>query len=405
MIPLFGSAQKQDTDLLYIPELVFGTSAASNKIFPDRKLQKQAFFSLAWDHKNNTQEWVQWLNSPRTGISVGYTDFGNSESLGSAFSLMSFLEFKAFKKKRLKAHIGVGGSYFTKRFDPETNFFNRAVSTDFTWSLRAFLHYTFLEKKKVDYRVGVGVFHHSNGHTRLPNNGYNSFLVSLSAAIKHTESNPIEKEIHEKSKYNYVTLRTGIGQNVLNDGFPFNNKKEVYAISFEYGKVYNKIFKIGAGAYYRFYEHYYDYINDNESLVQDGREFESLKENPWWNGSSYGVYIKGELLLNHIGIELLLGGSFHKPAYKIDWRINEGWDFAPRDIPETGWVLGELGSKYKFKNAIATRAGFKYYLKGTNKFCVNNLYAGVFINANLGQADFTEIGIGYVYRWKPKKKS
>ncbi len=391
-------------DYVIIPELLIGASAPSNSSFPDRDLQKQVFFSFAWNHTKNTQEWAQRLKDVRTGISAGYTDFGNSESLGGAFTIMPFIDFPIFKKQQLRANIGIGGSYFTEKYDFDTNFFNRAVSTDLTWSFRAFLHYTILKRKRVDYKIGLGVFHHSNGHTGLPNNGFNSFLLSASAELKRWQKterseNPLEP-LH-RSRHQYIAVRTGIGQNVLNDGFPFNNKKEVYTISAEYGRVYNNIFKIGIGAFYRLYEHYYDYIRDNEFLVRDGQEFASFRDNPWNNASNYGVFIKGELQLNHIGIELMVGGNFHKPAYRIDWRLNEGYDFVPREIPDF-FKLGEFNSKFELKNAIATRLGLKYYIFGTDTFVKHNIYGGVFINANLGQADFSEIGIGYVYQFKRK---
>ena len=397
----------QDQPAYYIgAEAAIGYTAASNEEFPDRNLQKQFHINFTWDHSFNTQEWAYRLNRPRTGLSLGYTDFGNSQSLGSTVTLLSFLEFKLFKKKNLQAQIGLGGSYFNRQFDMEANFFNRAVSTDFTWSFRSFFYYTFLDTPKADYRLGAGIFHHSNGHTRLPNNGFNSFLVSASARLKKykPEREPIPTEaVRERIVENYISIRSGIGQNVLNDGFPFNDKKEVYTISAEYGKVYNKTFKVGVGAFYRVYEHYYDYIRDNEFLVRDGEEFDFFKDNPWSNAANFGVYVKGELLLNHIGVELLVGANIHKPAYRIDWRLNEGWDFTPREIPDF-WVLGEFNSKFRLKHLFVTRLGLKYYLKGTNQSPQHNIYAGVFINANLGQADFTEFGLGYVYRFKRKLK-
>lgn len=393
-------AQEDASNITLIPEFIFGTSAASNKTFPERGLQTQAVFNILWHHENNTQEWAQRLKRVRTGISVGYTNFGNSESLGSAYSFLPFIEFNVFKKQRLTTQIGVGVSYFTNEFDFDTNFFNRAVSTDLTWSFKAFMHYNFLQRENVNYRIGAGLFHHSNGHTRLPNQGYNSFLISVSAELKSAKyrtykNNLIERDAPERTIQNYIAIRTGIGQNVFSDVSIFNDKKEVYTISAEYGKIYNKTLKLGIGAFYRVYEHYYDYIRGNEFLVRDGQEFASLRDNPWNNASNYGLFVKGELLLNHVGVEVQLGVNFHKPAYKIDWRINEGWDFAPREIPDF-WVFGELNSKFKAKNAIATRVGLKYYLIGTDKAPKHNIYAGAFINANLGQADFTELGVGYV---------
>ena len=101
-------------------------------------------------------------------------------------------------------------------------------------------------------------------------------------------------------------------------------------------------------------------------------------------------------MLNHIGIDLQIGINLHKPAYKIDWRINQGWDNTPREISET-WMLGEYNTKYKLKQLISTRLGLKYYLIGTINKPKHNVYAGCYINANLGQADFAELSLGYVY--------
>lgn len=101
--------------------------------------------------------------------------------------------------------------------------------------------------------------------------------------------------------------------------------------------------------------------------------------------------------MNHVGMEVQIGVNFHKPAYKIDWRINQGWDNTPREIPEW-WELGEFDSKYEVKQAVMSRMGLKYYFWGTDKDPVHNIFAGFHINANLGQADFTEFSVGYIYR-------
>ncbi len=92
----------------------------------------------------------------------------------------------------------------------------------------------------------------------------------------------------------------------------------------------------------------------------------------------------------------MVGANLHKPAYDIDWRINQGWDNTPRDIPEE-WMLGEYNSKYKLKKLIATRLGLRYYLFGNDSTPIHNIFAGASINANLGQADFTEVSVGYVF--------
>lgn len=399
-----GIILAQSGSFYVTPEVLLGFSAPSNGSFPDRSLQTQAHLHLTFDQKTNTNEWAQWLNRPRTGVSLGYTNFGNNEQLGSAFSLVPFMEFNTFGSDRWQTAIGLGASYFTTLFDAETNAFNRAVSTHLNWSFRAFLTYTFIETKHVNYRAGVGLFHHSNGHTRLPNQGYNSFLVSLSAEINRPSyQEQVTSSRPERTRYQYLDFRAGVGQNVFSDVSIFNDRKEVYTVSGEYGWVFNNTLKIGVGGFYRIYEHYYDYIRNNEFVVREGQEFESFTSDPWGNATNVALYTKAELLLNHIGIEVLVGVNLHKPGYKIDWFINEGWDLAPREIPDF-WIFGDFNSKYRFKQIFTTRLGLKYYLKGTNVFRPHNLYAGIHINTNLGQADFTEIGVGYVYNFGFKKR-
>ena len=216
------------------------------------------------------------------------------------------------------------------------------------------------------------------------NNGLNSFLISISADINSlTKENP-----HEKTDYkykntvdNYLEMRTGMGENAF--AIAFNDRKNVYRFSGEYGSVYNNTFKIGLDFYYHFYEHYYNYIRKHESLTQAGRQFEHYQINLWHNATNLGLSLNGEILLNHFGIEMQVGFNFHKPSYKIDWRINKGWKNTPQDIPES-WQIGELDSYFKLKYRISSRLGLIYYFFGMESKPENNFYEGAHINANLG---------------------
>ena len=346
------------------------------------------------------------MKNIKTGLSIGYTDLGNISKFGSIFTLQPFLEFNAFKSKDITVHIGTGVSYVTEKYDPISNEFNRAVSTNINWSFRFFMYYNLMKSKHVNWRIGTGVNHNSNGYAKLPNQGYNSFLMSLSAEIqtsKDSFENSSPDNIPAKSISNYLSFRSGLGQNILSEAF--DDLKSVYILSGDYGKVYHNILRLGIGVYFRFYETYYDYISNNESLVQTGREFSDLRSNAFANALNIGVSINGELLLNHFGIELQCGVNLYKPAYKMDWRINEGWGNVPKVIPESGgnYTLGDVDAGYyKIKRTISARLGLKYYVISTAKKPETNFYIGEFINSNLGQADFSEVAIGYVKTFKPK---
>ena len=119
-------------------------------------------------------------------------------------------------------------------------------------------------------------------------------MLSLGAELNPSKpsyktSTPTERPV--KSVSNYFSCRLGYGQNVLSEAF--GTKKSVYTLSSDYGKVYNSILKLGVGAYVRFYETYYDYISNNESLVQNGREFSDLRSNAFTNALNIGISVKG----------------------------------------------------------------------------------------------------------------
>lgn len=403
-----GQSVKSDSisPFIFTPEFNIGHSFTDYNEFPDRKPQFNILLNFGWSNLN--KNWDDKLKRTITGFSLGYSNFGNNESLGNAFSFMPFIKFDISKNKRFSSLFSVGTSYFTNKFNEENNFGNKAITTDFVWSFRSFFYYK-LSNQKNPFSIGLGFFHHSNGHTRLPNQGLNSVLVSLSKPLANrigiSDTYPKSYNAKESKSANFFSFQTGLGINSLSIPQPFNDRGLVSGTSFDYGKILNKNFKLGIGAYYIFYEHYYDYISNNESLVQDGREFESLKTSPAWNASALGLSANGELLLNHIGIEARIGFNIHKPAYKIDKRVNQGWYFFPRSFPaDSGYPLGELNTKYKLKRFISTRLGLNYYLISTQKLPKHNLFIGAHINANLGQADYTELTLGYIYLFNRAKR-
>ena len=423
-VSFFGNAQKDDViskkNNFIIPEIFIGKTHPANNGFPETKLNKGISFHIGNHQQDNTQEWAYRLRFPKTGIVFTFTDYGNPSYVGYSFSLMPFLEYGFFKKTfnhRLNMNIGLGTSYFTEDYSGlpysynniiENN--NRAISTKLAWSFKAFLYYDLLKRKKADWRLGVGFHHQSNGHTSLPNQGLNSFLFSISRLSRYSfqqKNTPAKRTYstknHNKSIQNYFSFRTGIGVNVLSESF--NDKKPVYSLAASYGKIFNRTFKIGLGFYYRYYESFSTYIEDGEELIIE--QYPHFQENSYKYSTSYGVFISSEILLGHVGIEVDLGYNFYKPFYEVEWKLQQGfyWDFYDADgTYETRYVYGELNTKYELKKAILSRLGIKYYLFNNNNNPSHNVFLGATINANLGQADFSEFNVGYVYRFGLKLK-
>jgi len=419
---IFGQAQEKDTILQFnnftTTELQLGLTLPSNKGFPQTGLQKSISLHFGKHQINNNIEWIYRLKNPTTGMSFTITDYANKEYLGYSASMMPFIEFGMLKKKikGLNFNVSLGISYFTKSYtgtifslnNPIENN-NTAISTKITWSFKSFLYYDFIRNRKNNWRIGVGYFHHSNGHTKFPNQGLNSFLFSVSRQSNYNLNSSITSKKQktsisntENSLQQFFTIRTGAGLNFLS--YNFNDRKSVFTIAPSYGFIYNNTFKIGVGFFYRFYQHYYQYIKNNEEIVAD--HYAHFQNNPIKYSSCLGLFISGELLLGNIGMELDLGYNLYKPFYEVDWKINGFyWDFIDENgIVETRFVEKELSTYYQLKKAILFRIGLKYYLINTVKYPKSNIFIGVNLNTNLGQADFTELSFGYVYRFGLKSR-
>ncbi len=429
-------------------EVLYGISAEANDFFPERS--PQFSFVLGLEQRLDLPS-KSLDQNPKIGLLGMYTDLGNTELLGHSYALIPYVSFPVFGKhwSGSSLQFGLGGAYFDTRFDPETNFFNQAVTTDITWAFRGGMHQALWQNVYGLMDIGLVYNHQSNGHTKLPNQGLNSFLISLrqtwdqteyqsyGASLKKNELPQTEEslglnEIPQTEEY--LEARFGYGQNVL--ALAFNDLRPVRTVSITWGKTHKGYLRWGIGAFYRFYQHYHDYIKGNESLVRPGQEFEGFRVNPWRYASNLGVHLNGEVLLGHFGVSTQLGVNFYKPAYGIDWRINEGWDYPPRELPPN-WVLGEYNTKYKLKKLISSRLGIRYYLWDTrsdirasrsasssrsvsssssqslsgsrllsgsprngrsqNYTMRFNPFIGAHLNANLGQADFTELSFGVIW--------
>lgn len=379
---------------VYNFEYSIGKTSPANSFFPELKPNQTIALSIGKKHFSNYQ-WVNELRNPETGLIFEYSNFGNNKIVGSSFSLLPYLEIPILKSvtNNLKLNTALGFSYFNKKYDAVDNWTNKAVSTDFTWAYRLFLYYSIFDNSLLETRASLVYTHHSNGHIRWPNHGLNTFLIGLNfklnsnKTLEETKSNSFSID-HQKTT-RFYEFQTGFGQQALSRNN--NNNKAVYSFSAMYGKTYKNTFKVGLGFYYRFYENYYDYIKDEGYLVNE--EYPELKKNTIYNSSTYGIFINGELLMNHIAAVAQIGVNIDKPFYKIDYRLNNE-EYNPNT---NSYDIGELDNYFWIKRFISGKLGLKYYLFNNNNLPKHNFSLGAYICSNLGQADYSELSFAYTY--------
>jgi hypothetical protein len=213
----------------------------------------------------------------------------------------------------------------------------------------------------------------------LPNYGLNSGAISLSAWFvspntSYFISDGFTKHVPNKTKHYTLGIRQGIGSHAFGGtAGPLDGvNKLVYSTEVSAGIVFRQYIHLYAGFTYRYYQHYYDYII-NSNLLE-------FADNPQWNSSMGYMFLGVDFLMGHVGINIQGGLSLYRPFYRtFDTMFQQS---EPLDY----WL------KYLFP----TRMGVKYFLRKTQLQPKNNMYISAHICASFGEADFSEISVGYV---------
>lgn len=352
------------------------------KNFPSTGLQHAINIDIGFIQQDTSSLWGKYYNYPKTGISLFASSIGETKIFGHQFAILPYISFDVLRRKKgnYALKLALGASYFDTKYHPTNNSRNIAIGSHYTWAFQTFIYKEIFQKNGICYNIGAGYSHASNGHTQLPNLGLNSALLSFSAQFNKPQlkqSNPNEKKKISTKNYS-ATIERSIGfQEFGSKDFPIGGEKQLVEItSLSFSKILKQHHKINIGLTHRFYNSYYDYIIDSNEIeyINHARK----------NASNYDLFVGSEFLMGHIDIDVRLGVNLYKPFYK---RFNELF-------PERTNIEKSL------KSLFSTRLGLNLFLINTNRLPKHNLFLGTYIKANLDQADFTAITIGYSYRIK-----
>ncbi|MFO7923801.1 MAG: acyloxyacyl hydrolase [Bacteroidales bacterium] len=203
-------------------------------------------------------------NSHKTILGAGYffSNLGNRAVYGNFHAPYFGMINPLFTNKwPVKLKIGVGIACATKKYDIETNYFNRAIGSH----LNAYGQVTLtgdipLKNDKWVIRPGISFHHLSNGKIVSPNQGIN--LLTISAGIdfrsghEHSGSFVLKKDATAKGKNRFsVIFAPGVKQ------VDRRVDKQILTSSllFEYGYMYRPERSIGLGIGF-FYNDTWAYI-------------------------------------------------------------------------------------------------------------------------------------------------
>lgn len=385
------SAQKKHV----FAEYSIGETSSADNTFISLKASQTFCIGFGMQH-NDSLNWVKQLRNPYTGLILQVANHGNVEKIGHTISLLPYIEKPILlKNEKLKLLTAIGIAYHTKKHTIE-NWQNKAISTDFTYAFRLGVYYDIFQKNNFQSRLNINYLHYSNGHIQWPNNGINTLALGLNISYDgfNKTENPIEKVLSKKdikkSKQTFFSVQTGIGEHALYRFY--NYRRSVHSLDFMYGKIYNKTHKIGLGLYMRHYTNNYKYIKEGNNLVS--QEYASLQKNPFLNASSLGIALNYEFLMQHISMETELGLTLYRPFFPTEFRLDVTLINKQTGLYENGKAEG---TTYTLKRFVSGKLGLKYYLFNTYKAPKNNLYVGGHIVSRLGQADYSELTLGYIH--------
>ncbi|MBL7917671.1 MAG: acyloxyacyl hydrolase [Bacteroidia bacterium] len=325
---------------------------------------------------NGKDAWHQHFLFPKFGFDFMYGSFNNQQELGYSLSISPCWEFKSKKaNKKWRFKTGFGAAYFNKPFNAVTNPTNFYIGGNYTNMTVFNLFWKHTIKRGIHLKYGLAAIHSSNGHTSLPNAGMN--MVSAHIGLSFLNKNAVQKSrvdsINKKLSY---TLKAGIGYHEFGStskpvGGPLYPS---YHISLWLNKPYSKIGLLQFGFTGAYYTSFYDYIVSQEVYATN----QKIK-------SSTGLLFAGhELVFGKLSFVAQAGIYFYNPFYIKQKKLEGSWD----NIPD------------KLEAFNTNRIGLMYYpFKKSNSLVnlKNQFHLGLFLKANLAQADLFEYSLGFTF--------
>lgn len=312
--------------------------------------------------------WEQLYKYPVYGIGIYSAFFKETAELGTPVSVFGYFSapFARGRKLNFNYDLGLGLTFNWNKFDPVSNPNNIAISASQSTYIEAGLRLEYPLSKRLFASVGYGLYHFSNGHLKLPNQGLNmqALKLNLRYQVNDATCSFINNPVPLFGKhYEWDISIYGGAQNVIYAGGDIDiiTKYEgvyfpVFGINNTFSRSVSYKSKIGMG-----FSAGYNGALNAQVAVENG-ELEE-KDMPFGKHITMSVYPSYELVVNKLSI-----------------------------IIQPGFYL------YRKKTAEMTpvfyqRVGVKYHFW-------NDYFAGISLRAyQFHISDFMEWNIGRTIRW------
>lgn len=342
------------------------------------------------------KEWEAIYNYPLIGVTFYHANFGlnyehNPEvgkALGSVFALYPFINYPLNRNEnsQITFKLGIGLAFLTECFDHFNNYQNYAIGSH----LNAAANLSFEYRQRITYQLfsvaSFGLTHFSNGSTRLPNYGLNTFSGAWGLAyylrdprINLTPSKRPEYLSFEfdKKRWLSIDINYGIGFKNVSQTFGGENALfyRVHDLSTYLLVQFTLCSRAGIGldlaldlSDQTLSDHYVD--NDGIHVKVENKQ----------NGSSNGqtiIYDIKAYQMTKPNISLCYSMTMNRLSYFFEF----GWHLKIKPYTDLS------------KGNIFQKASMRYQLK-------DNLYAHLALMTHFGRADYLCVGLGYRFNLK-----
>lgn len=192
-----------------------------------------------------------YFGNPISGINYSFIRVNNPDTFGHIHAFVPFTEVRLVqqKKQHLSAHVGYGVAYVTSLFNEQSNFDNRSTSFPINFALNFGLSYHLKINSKLSLNAVAKYHHVSNGSIKMPNGGFNMFMLNAGCIYNFTDvfelAKPNQLKVNDKGWY-YTVYAAG----AYREQGVYNNIKRFYIGALSHNLLYkfNALYSLGIGA-------------------------------------------------------------------------------------------------------------------------------------------------------------
>ena len=332
-----------------------------------------AFEASVYQSTFGRNEWESVYQYPYIGVTFYHADFGfnfeqNPEvgnALGSVYALYPFINYplNPNEDSQLTFKLGAGLGYLTRPFNNFTNYYNFAIGSH----LNAAVNLSFEYRQRITSRfmsvASFGLTHFSNGSTKLPNYGLNTFSAAWGLAY-YLRPPRINRTPTLRPEY---------------QPFEFDHKHWFY-VDLDYGIGFTNVSQTLGGD-----STYYYNVHDLSTYLlvpitpysSAGAGFSAVLDLSDQTLPGYDTLnIKNNFELTRLNFNLCYAMTMERLSYYFEF----GWHLKYNRIPlSKGNIYQKVTARYRL---------------------YDNIYAHLTLMTHFGRADYLCFGLGYRFNQK-----